>query len=312
LLLACSGGLDSVTCLDLLLRLRPSLGHRLAVAHIDHGLRDDSARDGGFVSDLAADAELKCDVVRVELDRGAATQERARAARYDALRRVAGDRGCAAIVTAHHADDQAETVLMRAARGAGAVAMAGVRRRRGIVVRPLLDVSRADLVAHATRRGLAWREDPSNAVLDYERNRVRHEVMPVLETIRPGAARGLARTAVNLADEGASARYWAAVAIEQHGRLERSAGTDGEVTVLRFPRTLLADAPGPVGAWLFEAAVRVGAPAPGRRAVEQVHATLRAGSQTSARCQLRGMTVEVVEHEVLVRGGDIAHPPSAD
>ena len=208
---AVSGGADSIALLHLLARLAGSRAARmeLAVAHLDHGLRRGSAADRRFVEHAARDLGLRCWACRIpvseRLRRGESLEEGARRVRraflLEARERLHGD----LIATGHHLDDQAETVLLRLARGAGPSALAGMAERGpGPFVRPLLTFERAQLRAWLDRRGLAFREDPSNRDLRFDRNRLRHRVVPVLEAeINPRAARHVVRAAARLREDAA-------------------------------------------------------------------------------------------------------------
>lgn len=192
-LVAVSGGLDSVTLLHLLRFLTRDWQLRLVVAHYDHRMRAASAADGDWVAGV-------CRAWGLPLERGRASQplrseSRAREARYRFLHSAADRCGAERIATAHHADDQAETVLFRMIRGTGVRGLAGIPERRGAIVRPLLPFRRADIAAYARAVQLRHREDPTNRLLTYARNRLRHEALPLLEQIQPGAAAALVRLA---------------------------------------------------------------------------------------------------------------------
>jgi tRNA(Ile)-lysidine synthase len=132
--------------------------------------------------------------------------------------------GAAAIAVAHTLDDQAETLLMRLLRGAGTSGLGGMRPRAGDILRPLLSVSRAEVLAHLRERGLAWREDPSNVDFAHARNRVRHELLPYLESrFNPAVRETLARSAWLLADEAALLRAEASKVVEGIARREGEA-----------------------------------------------------------------------------------------
>ena len=203
-LVACSGGVDSVALLEGLVRLRARLGLELAVGHVDHGLREDSAADAAFVVRLAEKHALAVRSERVDpgaLRSGRSSRERptwqeaARRARYDALRRHAEALGADVIATGHTQDDQAETVLLRLLRGAGPDGLAGIPERSpdGGIVRPLLGVSRSEIEAFARREGLEWREDPSNRSPAYARSRLRRDWIPGLrEAFNPQLLRAIA------------------------------------------------------------------------------------------------------------------------
>jgi tRNA(Ile)-lysidine synthase len=203
-LVALSGGLDSV-CLLHLLRFGGA-APELHAAHYDHAMRPDSAADAAWVRGLCTAWRVPFSSARADPPpRGEAA---ARTLRYAFLHETAARCGADAIVTAHHADDQAETVLFRLARGTGLRGLAGIPARRGLLVRPLLPFTRADLQAYAQRVGLRWREDRSNLDVRFARNRIRHVVMPALEAVRPGAARRIERLARHAAD---AERAWDAI-----------------------------------------------------------------------------------------------------
>ena len=198
-LVALSGGLDSVTLLHLLRFSLRSMDLRLTAVHVDHGMRPGSAADAAWVRGVCRAWDVPCRVVR--LDPAPTSEEGARAGRYRALEAAARETHTDSIVTAHHLDDQAETVLFRAIRGTGLRGLRGILPRRGRIVRPLLPFSRREISDHARGQGIRYRVDPTNRSLALARNRLRHEVLPVLEAARPGAARSLAR----LADRARSA-----------------------------------------------------------------------------------------------------------
>ncbi len=181
---AVSGGPDSVALLVLLCELRRRLGIRLHAAHLDHGLRGaDSRGDARYVRRLARRLDLPVTVERVRIpphpDGG--LEQAARAVRYDFLDRVAA--GCRAdrIATGHTADDQAETVLMRLIRGAGSEGLAGIPAVRGHIVRPLIEVRRTRIERYLRQHRLRPRQDRTNRQLDRLRNRVRWKLIPLLE-----------------------------------------------------------------------------------------------------------------------------------
>ena len=179
-LVAVSGGPDSVALLHLLATLAAERSLRLHVLHVDHGLRPESSRDAQFVLDLSARLGVPADVVNVVIPSGASLEAAARAARYGALEATADRVGARRIAVGHTADDQAETVLMRMFGGAGVRGLAGIPPVRGRVVRPLLDVRRSALLAALAAADLPWVDDPSNRDTKFLRNRIRHEVLPLL------------------------------------------------------------------------------------------------------------------------------------
>jgi tRNA(Ile)-lysidine synthase len=190
-LIACSGGPDSTALLDGLARLAPPRRWLLTVAHVDHGLRDGSAADADIVAGLASARGLAFRSLRVDVEPGGSLQDHARVARHQALRAEAARVGAAQIALGHTADDQAETVLMRLLAGASPGGLPAMAERERGLVRPLLRVWREATVAYCAALGIEPLVDPSNADPRFLRSRVRHEVIPALEAVFPGARRRL-------------------------------------------------------------------------------------------------------------------------
>jgi tRNA(Ile)-lysidine synthase len=257
-------------------------------AHLDHGLRAGSADDATFCEELCRSLDVPIRVGRADV-RARASRERggleqaARHERYAFLRRVAEEERACAVAVAHTRDDQAETLLLRLLRGAGATGLAGMRPRSRDVVRPLLAVSRAEVLAHLRERGLAWREDPSNADLVHRRNRIRHELIPYLEArFNPKVRASLARTASVLADEAAHVRR------EAEELLAAISREEGGSLLLRRPA--LAEAPTAVArAAIRQALVRAGGLARvGAVHVEGILGLARAKAPSGRRLPLPG------------------------
>ena len=229
LVVGLSGGADSVALVDALASLRRRRGFRVVAAHLDHGLRPGSADDASFCAALCVRLDVPFRAGRAQVRARAAREkggleQAARRERDAFLRAVRDEERAAAIAVAHTRDDQAETLLLRLLRGAGATGLAGMRPKTGDVLRPLLGVSRAEILAHLRERGLAWREDPSNDDLAYRRNRVRHELLPYLEErFNPGIRAGLARTAALLSDEAVHLRAEASALLALIAREEEGA-----------------------------------------------------------------------------------------
>ncbi len=200
-LAALSGGADSTALVSSLVELREA-GElaRVTALHVDHGLRPGSAQDGIFCETLCRRLGVPFEQVSVRVASGN-VQAQARRARYAALRDAALRVSATRIATGHTRTDQAETVLLRLLRGSGARGLSGIPPRRGSLVRPLLDRSRAEVVAYLRDRGLPWHEDPTNATPRFLRNRVRREVVPLLEALNPSVEEALARTADLLRDD---------------------------------------------------------------------------------------------------------------
>lgn len=206
ILVAVSGGPDSVALLDTLHRaaVMPGCHWQLRVAHINHMLRgEEASQDERFVIRLAKQLGLESDAIRVDTatfarQRRLSLESAARLLRYDALERLLHEWQGDVIATGHTQDDQAETVLFRALRGSGLSGLSGMRTWRGSIVRPFLTVTHETLVRTLQERGLGYRLDSSNRDPRHTRNRIRRDVVPVLESIQPRAQAVLARTAALL------------------------------------------------------------------------------------------------------------------
>ncbi|OGB74319.1 tRNA lysidine(34) synthetase TilS [candidate division Kazan bacterium RBG_13_50_9] len=204
LVVAVSGGVDSVALLHILLPLAGHYSWRLVVAHLNHKLRQEAKRDAQFVEQLAQQLGLKFVGGTAEVRREAKSckltlEEAGRTARYRFLRRVASRYRAAAIVMAHTADDQAETIVMNWLRGAAVRGLAGMRGLERGIWRPLLGVEKRALQRFAKEYKLAYREDRSNRELNYTRNQIRHQALPLLERINPGLRNMLLRSATTFA-----------------------------------------------------------------------------------------------------------------
>lgn len=177
--IAVSGGVDSMVLLDVARRL-PDVS--LVVAHVDHGIRPDSHMDRELVAGVAMSHNLPFESIQLHLG-PEASEEAARHARYDFLRHIKNHYAADAILTAHHKDDLLETALINLIRGTGWRGLSSLRSA-GDIVRPLLEVSKAELRAYAHARALEWREDSTNTDLRYLRNMVR---LRLLQKVSPSA-----------------------------------------------------------------------------------------------------------------------------
>ena len=181
-LCAVSGGADSVYLLHRCLEGAAGHGYAVCAAHYDHGLRgEESTRDSRFVADMCRELGVECltgrgDVRSYARERRLGTEEAARELRYAFLQEAAGKMGAQLIATAHNAGDNAETMLLALARGAGLRGLGGIPPRRGNIVRPMLAVTRAEVEEYLAARGIAHVEDSTNALDDYARNRLRHQL----------------------------------------------------------------------------------------------------------------------------------------
>lgn len=201
---ACSGGADSLALLAATVFEARKAGWRVVGATVDHGLQDGSAERAAHVVEqmaaLGADETFSA-TVRVEAA-GVGPEAAARQARYAVLEEIAERVDATALLLGHTRDDQAETVLLGLTRGSGGRSLAGMRRGYDRVVRPLLDVSRADTVTACQVEGIECWDDPHNSDPAYTRVRVRRTVLPMLEDqLGPGVAETLARTADQLRDD---------------------------------------------------------------------------------------------------------------
>ncbi len=202
-LAAVSGGPDSVALLDLLVRTQDSHGLRLVVAHADHGIHPESGRVAEQVRALAASHGLPFETTQLKLG-ASAGETLARARRYAWLEEVRIRVGAAFIFTAHHADDQVETVLMRALSGSGPAGLSGMAAMRGRLVRPLLPFSRADLAEYARERGLTAWVDPANADPRHLRSWIRTQLLPEIRRRLPQIDSNLERLSRQAADDRAA------------------------------------------------------------------------------------------------------------
>ena len=209
--IAVSGGADSVALAWILRELDAGPGCTVVgLIHVNHGLRGaESDADEAFCRELAARLSWPIHVAAVDVRARARARKQsletaARALRYDSFEAARLALGATVVATAHTMDDQAETVLLRLLRGAGLKGLSGVRQRRARVVRPLLGHRRSELRQFLAARGEPFREDSSNADLSIPRNRLRHDVIPVLERFAPAAVPALARFASLASDDEAA------------------------------------------------------------------------------------------------------------
>jgi len=208
-----SGGRDSVCLLDLAVRIAGAPA--VAVLHCDYGLRRESGADAAFCAELCERLGVPLAVRRPRRPaRAGNLQAWARDARYAAAAELAAGGDVAA---GHTASDQVETVLYRLAASPGRRALLGMAAREGALVRPLLDVTRAETAAHCEARRLPWREDASNASPDFARNRLRAGLLPALRELHPAAEANVLRTLALLRDEAAVLDAAVATALHRAG-----------------------------------------------------------------------------------------------
>lgn len=207
IIVAVSGGADSLALADLLYRCRQRFKLELCIAHYEHGLRGaDSIADADFVKRFAEERSLECviehgDVRSHAREHRQSIETSARNLRHDFLERVRLRLGFDAIALAHHADDQAETILMRLIRGTGSTGLTAMRSKTDRLIRPLLDFRKAELEEYCRRRGLEPRVDATNFEPTATRNKIRLELLPMLRQYNPSIVETLCRFGATAADE---------------------------------------------------------------------------------------------------------------
>ena len=204
---ALSGGIDSVCLLHVLKGQAADMGITLSAIHIEHGIRgEESLRDMAFCEVLCKEWGVPLKIVRENVpalaaEQGGSVEQVARAVRYAAFFAVVDTGEADFVATAHHADDLAETILFRLARGTGASGMKAITERGGLLRRPLLTVTRAEIEAYADENGLPHVEDSTNKDENFTRNYIRHTVLPAFEKIHEGAKKHLVEFAALAAEE---------------------------------------------------------------------------------------------------------------
>lgn len=199
-LCAVSGGADSMCLLHQLVSLGSVPDIRVAAAHFEHGIRgEESLRDSRFVKDYCEANSIpffagSADVPAYARENGISVEDAARKLRYEFLEKTAAENGFDRIATAHNADDNAETVLFNLTRGSGLKGLCGIPPVRGKIVRPILDMTRAEIEKYLSENSVPHVEDSSNACDDYSRNRIRHHAVPVLKEINPAFSESVFRS----------------------------------------------------------------------------------------------------------------------
>ncbi len=199
ILVGLSGGADSVCLFLMLLQLRGELGFDIEAVHVNHGMRDSAKRDEEFVKALCEEKGVPLHVFFVDVpkmagEQGLTPEEAGRNARYDCFAQVMEKTGASKVAVAHHQGDQAETMLFHLIRGSGIDGMTGMKPVRGQVIRPLLCLDRRQIENYLSEQGQKFVTDETNENTEYSRNKLRHEVFPVLEDICQGAVPHMAVT----------------------------------------------------------------------------------------------------------------------
>ena len=201
ILVATSGGVDSMVLLHFLLSVRESENLDIAAIHFEHGIRgEESKADADFVKECCEKKNIPLfmgasDAPKYAKEHKLSLEAAARILRYEFFYKILKDNGYDKIATAHHADDQAETVLLNLLRGSGIKGLGAMRPERENIIRPFLIVEKAEILEYAIKNNISFREDSTNNSLEYARNRIRHELLPLLLTYRAGICRRLTNLA---------------------------------------------------------------------------------------------------------------------
>ena len=205
--LGVSGGADSICLLFVLLKLRESLGIKLCVVHVNHGVRPDAGEDAAYVESLCRQYQLPFLLEEISLPElavklGATQEEAGRMARYEAFEKACKKYNCNKIAVAHNSNDRAETMLFHLFRGTGLKGMAGILPVRDNVVRPLLCLERDEIEEYLKARSILYKQDSTNETDDYTRNRIRHHILPYAkEYIAAGCIGNMCRAGEIFAEE---------------------------------------------------------------------------------------------------------------
>jgi tRNA(Ile)-lysidine synthase len=221
ILVALSGGVDSMVLLHAL----HLAGIKIHAAHVHHGKRAESDDEEQFVKSWCKKHSISISIKRLnpaEKPENANFQDWARKERYAFFKSVAKKEGCQYIATAHHFDDKVETFLGHSLRGSGITGLSSLREKEGAIIRPLLHVSKATILHYAEENNLEWREDASNESDDYQRNRIRHYILPKLSEVKENWQAGLQTTFENIEAErellGSLVSDWASKNTTQKGK----------------------------------------------------------------------------------------------
>jgi tRNA(Ile)-lysidine synthase len=305
---AVSGGADSVA-LALWLRAcaeatagkrEPGRVRFAGIIHVNHKLRGaESDRDEAFCRALAQRLDVPIEVIEAPIAHatGRSPESTARAARYRAFAEGASRLAATRVATAHTADDQAETVLLRLLRGAGNRGVSGIRAERGIYVRPFLACRRSNIRAWLESQGSAWCQDSTNEDRSIARNRIRHDLLPILEKIAPGGVDALARAATFAADDENVLQN---LAIESAAAIVSSTDTGAA----RIDRERLLELPPAIARRVLRLVLETVAPtAPWRADHFDAALKLAARREGGGSLDLPGVRLERVSNELKVRAG---------
>lgn len=205
-LVALSGGPDSVALLNFLDRLKSKYRIRLTAAHLDHGIRPEASEEREFCRNLCLKIKIKfhskkVDVLKLAEKERLTVEEAGRKARYEYFHYLCKRFGYTRIATGHHSDDSVETILFNMARGSGLRGLSGISPRRGNIIRPLIEIEKNEILEWLDDQRIAYVLDSSNLSLEYARNRIRRKILPELEKLNPSARQNILRLAKNAAEE---------------------------------------------------------------------------------------------------------------
>jgi tRNA(Ile)-lysidine synthase len=256
-LVAVSGGIDSMVLLHLFSASASHLGITIGAAHFDHAMRAASAADAEWLAGVCAAWKIPLTAERSA--RALYGENAARDARYAFLTNAASRTNASRIATAHHADDQIETVLFRLMRGTGLRGLSGIPVRRGAIIRPLLRFRKSELEMYAAEQGIRFREDETNATDAYARNRIRRAVIPSMQTVVPAAPEGVLAIARHAAR---AERGWAELLKDVRRHVVITRGVD----FIELARGILLEYDPEIRARLVRAELRALGVVPDRRA----------------------------------------------
>ncbi|MCD7806443.1 MAG: tRNA lysidine(34) synthetase TilS [Lachnospiraceae bacterium] len=230
ILVGFSGGADSVALLHVLLSVREQYSLELMALHVNHGIRQEAGQDEAFCARFCQEMGVSFVCRRIEEGKlaqtpGTGLEEAARTARYELLEQCRQEYGCDKIAVAHHANDNAETMLFQLFRGSGLKGLSGIRPVRGRIIRPFLCVNRQEINQYLKKNGLEHVEDASNLDMNYTRNQLRACVIPLSEAICTGAVEHMGQCAEQLRDVWEYLNSQAAVFLEQNAEFDETGVT---------------------------------------------------------------------------------------
>lgn len=283
LVIATSGGVDSMVLLHLFHSVAETLGIEIIAAHFDHGMRHRSADDAEWLGGVCEAWQIEYVSARAEA--ALYGEAAAREARYAFLQATARDMEAQRIATAHHADDQIETVLFRLMRGTGLRGLAGIPLRRGNIIRPLLRFRKTEIEAYAASNQIRFREDETNATDSYARNRIRRSVVPAIQTVNPRAAEGVLAVARHASR---AERAWEKLTREAR----RSVVVWRDAESVELARGILLEYDAEIGARLLRTEMRRLGSVPDARATKTMWRFARKGRSGAAVSLARGLRFE--------------------